>query len=93
MAKRRRASRTGTCIKPKPLERHLLGTMFDPSKMYERVLSTGTVVRLRVEELGDGRLMVHEAQRRRGDGPWTRWPEVEGTQWAEDLRLDRCITV
>ena len=67
--------------------------MFDRSRSVERVLSTGTVVRLRIEELSEGRLMVHEARRRRGDGPWSRWPEVEGEQLAADLGIEKCSPV
>lgn len=67
--------------------------MFDPTRAVERVLSTGTVVRLRVEELGEGRVMVHEARRKRGDGNWMRWREVEGEQSAAELGIDRCSPV
>ena len=77
----------------KPVERHLLGTMFDPTHAVERVLSSGTVVRLRVEELGGGRVMVHEARRKRGDGNWSRWREVEGEQSAADLGIDKSVPV
>lgn len=70
------------------MERHLLGTMFDTTRVLERALSTGSLVRLRVEDLGDGRVMVHEASRKRGDGPWTRWRGVEGVHSAEELRLE-----
>lgn len=67
--------------------------MFDPSRSLERVLSNGTVVRLRVEELGEGRVMVHEARRKRGDGNWMRWREVEGEQLADELGIDKCSPV
>lgn len=70
------------------IESHLLGTMFDTTRTVERVLSTGTVVRLRVEDVDDFTVVVHEAKRRRGDGPWTRWPEFEGEQSRERLRLE-----
>jgi hypothetical protein len=75
------------------MERHLFGTMFDRSRTLERVLSTGTVVRLRVEELAEDRVMVHEARRRRAGGAWERWPEFEGEQSAAELCLDRCTPV
>jgi uncharacterized protein (DUF1015 family) len=75
------------------MERHLFGTMFDRSRVVERVLSTGTVVRLRVEELEGGRVMVHEARRRRVEGDWERWPEFEGEQSASELCLERSIVV
>jgi hypothetical protein len=75
------------------MERHLFGTMFDRSRVVERVLSTGTVVRLRVEELEGGRVLVHEARRRRGEGAWERWPEFEGEQSAAELCLERSIVV
>lgn len=67
--------------------------MFDPTRAVERVLSTGTVVRLRVEELGEGWVMVHEARRRRAGGNWMRWREVEGEQLADDLGMDKCSPV
>ena len=67
--------------------------MFDPTHSVERVLSTGTVVRLRVEELGEGRVMVHEALRKRGDGGWNRWREVEGEQLASELGIDKFSAV
>lgn len=63
--------------------------MFDPTKTLERVLSTGTVVRLRVEEIDDSTVMVHEARRRRRQGTWLRWPEFEGVQSTEQLCLER----
>lgn len=93
MARRRTRNRSEPQPKRKPVARHLLGTMFDPSHSVERVLSTGTVVRLRVEELGEGRVMVHEARRRRGEGNWSRWREVEGEQLADDLGIDKCSPV
>jgi hypothetical protein len=77
----------------RPMEGHLLGTMFDRSRLLERVLSTGTVVRLRVEELDGGTALVHQALRRRGDGPWVRWPEFEGEQSIEKLCLERCVVL
>lgn len=63
--------------------------MFDPTRTIERVLSTGTVVRMRIEEIDGSTVMVHEALRRRADGPWVRWPEFEGVQHSEKLFLDQ----
>lgn len=67
--------------------------MFDPTKTLERVLSTGTVVRIRVEEIDSTAMMVHEARKRRGDGAWVRWAEFEGVQSPERLCLDRWTRV
>ena len=91
--KRNRGSSRPATPEPQVQPRHLLGTMFDATRLLERTLSTGTSVRLRVEELADGRVMVHEAQRRRGDGDWSRWPEVEGIREGAELRLDLCRDV
>lgn|GEM_PF-3935390 len=73
----------------RPLAPHLLNTMFDTTRYLERTLSTRSRVRLRVEELGGGRVYVHEAYRQRPGGNWTRWQQVEGEQSTEDLRLDQ----
>lgn len=67
--------------------------MFDTTTMVERELSTGTVVRLRIEELDQETVMVHDAWRRRGDGNWKRWPNVEGEQSPGEIRLDLCHEV
>lgn len=90
MARRDKASDRST---EESVERHLIGTMFDPSILVERTLSTGTTVRLRVRKLDQGTVMVYEAKRRRPNGEWTRWSEFEGEQSAEALALDRCTVV
>lgn len=71
----------------KRLESHLIGTMFDTTRIVERLLTTGTLVRLRVEDIDASTVIVHEALRRRGNGPWVRWTEFEGEQSRELLRL------
>lgn len=60
-------------------------SLFDRSRRVERRLSTGAVVQVRLEPLGDDRVRVLEYRRRgRVDGRWRRRPEEEGRVYPFD---------
>jgi len=69
-------------------------TLFDPSRLVERRLPSGTTVRVRLTPLADGRVKVLEYRRRAHDeARWQRRPEEEGRTYpfaalGLDLRYD-----
>jgi hypothetical protein len=53
-------------------------SLFDPSRIVERTLERGTVIRMKLEPLGKQRVKVLAYYRKQRGGSWRRCTEEEG---------------
>ncbi len=65
-------------------------TLFDATRVVQRLLKNGSSIRMKLEPLGEGRVKILEYSRKAQGGVWHRCPDEEGRVLPyEQLRLQQ----